>query len=108
MDSFTPRPEFNGPDEFVEYVSVCLESGQEPLPPNTVDELLAALEHSPEYARRWLPPPDICRRLGIDPEIGKPVEPLTEREQERWLVTLRDDREFLLAMRSLILGRNPA
>lgn len=108
MDSNTLRPEFNGPDEFVKYLSTCLYSGTEPFPPNTVDELLAALELWPEFSRRWLPSPDDCRRLGIDPEIGRPVELLTEREQERWLVTLRDDEDFLLAMRSLILGGTPA
>lgn len=108
MESITPRPEFNSPDDFVNHVSECLSSGQDPCPPSTVQELLAALEDFPLFARQWLPSSDECKRLGIDPDIGASVEPLSEREQERWLVTLRDDEEFRLAMRSLITEGRPA
>ena len=42
--------------------------------------------------------------LGIDRTIGQPVEPLTEREQERLLVTLADDDDFRVAFRALLMG----
>jgi hypothetical protein len=108
MNCITPRPEFHGPDDYVEDVTKCLESGYEPFDPATIAELHAALERWPEYARRWLPNAAECLKLGIDPTIGQPVEPLSEREQERLLVTLAKDDDFRLAFRSLLFGGNAA
>lgn len=108
MSSVTPRPDFHGPDDFVEHVAMCLASGYEPFDPATIAELHAALERWPEYARRWLPPFDECSKLGIDPTVGQLVEPLTDREQDRFLLTLRDNDEFRVAVRSLILERGAA
>jgi hypothetical protein len=108
MNSITPRPEFHGPDDFVEHVAMCLASGYEPFDPATIAELHAALERWPEYARRWLPNAAECSKLGIDPTIGQAVEPLSEREQERSLVTLAKDCDFRLAFRSLLFGGKAA
>lgn len=104
MNRITSRPYFEGPEQYLEHALDCLAAGCEPLPPETHDELLAVLNERPEYARRWLPSAKWCRLLGIDPDIGKPVEPLGERERERLLVTIRDDDEFRVALRFLILG----
>ncbi len=108
MNSITPRPDFHGPDDFVEHVAMCLASGYEPFDPATIAELHAALERWPEYARRWLPSVDECSKLGIDLTVGQLVKPLTDREQDRFLVTLRDNDEFRVAVRSLILERGAA
>jgi len=105
MNSITPRPDFNGPHHYVEHVVACLAAGYEPLAPETIEELNAALEQLPEFARRWLPPTDECDRLGIDRDIGQSIEPLSEAEQDRLLVTLRDNDLFRAAIRSLILGK---
>ncbi len=104
MNSITPRPNFHGPDDYVEHVAACRASGHEPFAPATIAELHAALDEWPEYARRWLPPAEDCERLGIDRRIGQPVEPLSEREQERLLVTLAKDDDFRLAFRTLLMG----
>ena len=104
MNTITPRPQFEGPNQFLEHVLDCLAAGREPFPPATLDELLIVFESRPEYARRWLPPADECKRLGIDPHIGQPVEPLSEREQERLLVTLANDDDFRVALRTLLMG----
>lgn len=104
MNSITPRPDFHGPDDYLDYVADCLASGHTPHAPATIEELHAALDQWPEYARRWLPSVDECDRLGIDRTIGQPVEPLTEREQERLLVTLADDDDFRIAFRALLMG----
>ena len=103
-NSITPRCDFHGPDEYVEHVATCLASGHEPFAPATIAELHAALDQWPEYARRWLPSADECELLGIDHTIGQPVEPLSEREQERLLVTLAKDDDFRVALRSLLMG----
>lgn len=104
MNSMTPRLDFRGPDDYVEHVATSLASGHEPFAPATIAELEAALDQWPDYARRWLPPAEDCERLGIDRTIGQPVEPLSEREQERMLVTLAKDDDFRLAFRTLLMG----
>jgi hypothetical protein len=105
MSNFiTPRRGFQSPGDYAHYVSCCISEGVEPLPPATVAELKAALENRPDYARRWLPPENECKRLGIDYAAGLPVEPLTEREQERLLVTLAADEDFRVALRALLMG----
>ncbi len=97
-------PGWESPQAFCRHVAHYLSLGWEPCPPSTVEELNAALECWPEYARRWLPSEAECLLAGIDRSIGLPVEPLSEREQERLLVTLRDDLEFRLAVRAILLG----
>lgn len=92
------------PEAYCNHVEHYLSLGYDPCPPSTVVELHAALERWPEYARRWLPPAEECERLGIDGTIGQRIEPLSEREQDRWLVTLRDDDEFRVAVRNLLTG----
>ena len=104
MNSISPRPDFHGPDDFVEHVAECLASRREPFAPATIDELHAALDQWPAYARRWLPPAKDCELLGIDHTIGQPVEPLSEREQERLLVTLAKVNDFRIAFRTLLMG----
>lgn len=104
MDTITPRPQFEGPSQYLEHVLDSLASGSEPFAPATLDELRIALESRPEYARRWLPPADECTRLGIDPHIGQPVEPLSEREQERLFLTLANDDDFRVALRTSLRG----
>ena len=104
MNSITSRPDIHGPDDFVKHVADCLASGHDPFAPATIAELHSALERWPEYARRWLPSADECERLGIDHTIGQPVEPLTEKEQEKLLVTLASDDDFRVAFRSLLMG----
>ncbi len=103
MNPIMPRPQFEGPIQFLEQFLDCLAGGQEPVPPATVEELRIALNERPDFARRWLPPDDECERLGIDPHIGEPVKLLNEREQERLLVTLRDDDDFRVALRTLLM-----
>ncbi len=105
MNSITPRPQFTGPRQYVKHMAACIASGLEPFPPETIDELHAALEQWPATARRWLPPADECERLGIDRDIGQTIDPLGEAEQDRLLVTLRDNEVFRIALRSLILGK---
>ena len=104
MNSITPRPDFHGPDDFLNHVAECLSSGREPFAPATISELHATLEQWPKYARRWLPSAAECVRLGIDHTVGQPVEPLSEREQEKLLVTLAKDDDFRVAFRSLLMG----
>jgi hypothetical protein len=103
-NSITPRRDFHDPEEYVDHVATCLASGHEPFAPATIAELHAALDQWPEYARRWLPAADECERLGIDQTIGQTVEQLSEREQERLLVTLANDDDFRVAFRSLLMG----
>ena len=105
MNSISPRADFNGPHQYVEHIANCLASGHEPFAPATIEDLHAALERWPVFARRWLPSADECERLGIDCAIGQPIEPLSDREQDRLLVTLRDNDVFCAAVRSLILGK---
>lgn len=95
---------WQSPEAYCEHVAHYLSIGWEPVLPSTVAELHAALDEFPEYARRWLPTPAECERLGIDASIGQPVAALNEREQERLLVTLRDDDEFRVAFRALLIG----
>ncbi len=108
MNSITFRPHFEGPDQYLDHVLECLAAGYEPLPPETRDELLAVLDEQPEYARRWLPSAEWCQFLGIDPDVGKPVAPLSEMWQERFLTTLAHDQEFLAAVRTIINGEAAA
>lgn len=108
MNSITPRRDFHDPDDYLDHVARCRASRHEPFAPATIEELHAALEQWPEYARRWLPPAEECERLGIDDTIGQPVEPLSDFEMDRLLVTLRDNNEFRVAVRSLILERGAA
>lgn len=103
-NSITLRPQFEGPNQYLQHVLDCLATGHEPFAPVTLEELRIVFDERPEFARRWLPPADECERLGIDPKIGQPVEPLTEREQERFLVTLANDDDFRVALRTLLLG----
>ena len=44
MNSITPRPDFHGPDDFVNHVVECLSSGHESFAPANIAELHAALE----------------------------------------------------------------
>lgn len=104
MNSITPRRDFHDPDDYLDHVADCLASGHEPFAPATIAELHAALDQWPQYARRWLPSAEECELLGIDHTIGQSVEPLTEREQERLLVTLAKDDDFRVALRSLLMG----
>lgn len=92
------------PETYCNDVGHWLSIGWEPCVPSTVEELHAGLERWTEYARRWRPSEADCVRLGIDPTIGRPVTPMAEREQERLLITLRDDVEFRLAFRALLVG----
>ena len=96
------------PEAYCNHVEHWLSIGYDPCPPMTVAELHAALERWPDYARRWLPAEADCIRLGIDPTIDQPVEPLTEREQERLLVTLANDDDFRVAFNSLLMGGSAA
>lgn len=108
MNSITPQPEFTGSHQYVEHKAACIASGYEPFAPETIEELHAALERWPATARRWLPPSDECERLGIDRDIGQPIASLGEAEQDRLLVTLRDNDVFRAALRSLIVGKAAA
>jgi hypothetical protein len=108
MNSITPRPDFHGPNEYVEHVAACLASSHEPFAPATIAELHAALEAFPEFARRWLPSVDECERLGIDVTIGQPVEPLSDREFERLLLKLHTDPNARLALNTVLIGRTAA
>ncbi len=103
----TSLPENSGwisPEAYCRHVEHYFSIGYEPCPPSTAEELNAALDRWPEYFRRFLPPEADCIRLGIERTIGLPVSPLTEREQERLLITIRDDGEFRAALRALIMG----
>lgn len=104
MNSITPRPDFHGSDDYLDYVAECLASGHTPHAPATIEELHAALDQWPEYARRWLPSAEECELLGIDHTIGQPTPSLSEREQELLLVTLAKDDDFRVALRSLLMG----
>lgn len=108
MNSITPRPEFEGPPQYVDHVAVCLASGHEPFSPATLDELHAALESFPDFARRWLPPVEECERLGVNHTIGQPVEPLSDREFERLLLKLHTDPDARLALNTVLMGRTAA
>lgn len=99
MTFFSTNSGWISPEAYCNHVEHYLSLGYEPCAPSTVEELHAALERWPDYARRWLPSEADCIRLGI----GLPVTPLTELEQERLLITLRDDVEFRLAFRALLI-----
>lgn len=100
----TENIRWSSTDAYCRHVEHYLSIDYDPSPPSTVEELQAALERWPEYAQRWLPSEAVCVRYRIEPTIGQPVTPLTEREQERLLITLRDDADFLLAFRALLVG----
>jgi hypothetical protein len=108
MNSISPRPDFEGPPQYVDHVADCIASGYEAFAPATIAELHAVLEAFPDFARRWLPPFDECERLGIDHTIGQPVEPLSDREFERLLLKLHTDPDARLALNTVLMGRTAA
>ena len=104
MFNLSTNSGWRSPEAYCDHVAHYLAIDYEPCAPSTVEELHAALERWPDYARRWLPSEADCIRLGIDRTIGLKVAPLTEHEQDRILMTLRDDDEFRVAVRNLLLG----
>lgn len=105
------RPDFSSPEDYVEYVREGIRLGKLSFGPTTADELIAVHEALPEYTRSqgWMPRRNQLEEMfGLPADYFDPIEPLTEREIDRWLVTLRDNREFRVAVRSLILERGAA
>jgi hypothetical protein len=107
FDSPFHKPIFASADEYVEYVREGIRFGKLSFGPTTADELIAVLEALPEYTRQqgWMPHRSHLEEMfGLPADYFDPIEPLTEREQERLLVTLANDDDFRVALRSLLLG----
>lgn len=101
------KPDFSSAEEFVEYVREGIRTNKESFGPTTAEELIAVYEALPEYTRRkgWMPHRSQLEELfGLPADYFDPIEPLTEREQERLLVTLAKDDDFRLALRALLMG----
>lgn len=99
---------FNCPDDYVEYVREGIRIGQRSFGPNNAEELIAVFEALPEYTRQHYLNPNLVRDFGLPADYFDPIEPLTEREQDRLLVTLRDDEDFRVAVRNLLTGGSAA
>ncbi len=99
------KPDFSSADEYVEYVREGIRLGKPSFGPSTADELIAVHEALPVYTKQqgWLDP-NIVRDFGLSADYFNPVDPLTEREQERLLVTLAKDDDFRVAFRALLMG----
>jgi|GEM_PF-2796014 hypothetical protein len=95
------RPWFRTADDYLAHVAAAVQQWCEPWPPATVDELRAVAAWFPSLAKRWLPTPEIRRRLGV-PYLGRPVKPWSGLAQERLLATLVADREFAAAVRAAL------
>ena len=86
----TPR-RFQSDDDFLAAVREAILHGQ-PIPePQTPDELEALALHHPELVWRYLPSRECLRYMGLPDDLGKPVEPLPERQSKRIIKTLLDD-----------------
>ena len=110
-DSPFRKPDFTSADDYVEYVREGIRIGKLSFGPTTADELIAVFEALPEYTRSqgWMPHrSQLEERFGLRADYFDPIEPLSEREQDRWLVTLRDDDEFRVAVRNLLTGGSAA
>lgn len=110
-DSPFRRPDFSSPDDYVEYVRAGIRLGKRSFGPTTADELIAVLDALPDYTRQqgWMPHRDQLEEMfGLPTDYFDPIEPLTGREIDRLLVTLRDNDEFRVAVRCLILERGAA
>ena len=106
-DSPFRKPDFTCAEEYVEYVRELMRLGHRPFGPTTADELIAVHEALPEYTRSqgWMPHHrQLEEMFGLPADYFDPIEPLTEREQERLLVTLANDDEFRAALCALLMG----
>lgn len=106
-DSPFRKPDFRSVDEYVEYVREGIRIGKLSFGPTTAEELIAVQEALPEYTRQqgWMPHrSQLEERFGLPEDYFDLIEPLTEREQERLLVTLADDDDFRVAFRALLMG----
>ncbi len=106
-DSPFRKPDFSCMDEYVEYVREGIRIGKLSFGPTTADELIAVHEALPEYTRSqgWMPHRSQLEEMfGLPADHFDPIEPLTEREQERLLVTLAKDDDFRVALRTLLMG----
>ncbi len=103
------KPDFRSTDEYVEYVREEIRLGYRPCGPTSVDELIAVHEALPDYAKQqgWLGK-NMVRDFGLPADYFDPIEPLSDRKREQLLLTIRDDDEFRLALRFLILGGTAA
>ena len=106
-DSPFRKPDFNSPDEYVEYVREMIRLGRRPFGPTIADELIAVRDALPDITRSqgWMPHRNqLDEMFGLPADYFDPIESLTEREQERLLVTLAKDDDFRVAFRSLLMG----
>ena len=106
-DSPFHKPDFSSADEYVEYVRELMRLGKRPFGPTTADELIAVREALPDYTRSqgWMPHRrQLGEMFGLPEDYFDPIDPLSEREQERLLVTLDVDDDFRVAFRSLLMG----
>ena len=96
--------DFSCPDDYVEYVREGIRIGKLSFGPSNADELIAVFEALPEFTKTHYLCPNLVRDFGLPADYFDPVEPLSEREQERLLVTLANDDDFRVALRTLLLG----
>jgi hypothetical protein len=90
--------------DYRRHVVECRDSGREPmLPGDREQHVILAMEWA-SMARRLKPAKAIAKYLNLPLDYPEEPPPLSEREQERLLRTLRDDEDFRVAVRHFLLG----
>lgn len=105
------KPDFSFADEYVEYVREGIRNRKWSFGPTTADELIAVYEALPDYTKQqgWMPHhSQLDEMFGLPADYFDPIEPLSDREIDRLLMTLRDNNHFRVAVHFLILERGAA
>ena len=101
------KPDFDSPQQYVEYVREGIRINKLSFGPTTAEELIAVFEVLPDYTMQqgWMPHRSKLNEMfGLPADYFDPIDPLSEREQERLLVTLAKDDDFRVAFRALLFG----
>jgi hypothetical protein len=98
------RPRFRSAEDFIEAARQARAAGREPWPPETRDEIIAAVEHFPDWGRTFIPTGPWRSMMRIPETLGVDIQPWTETQKESFLLTLRDDPEFRAAVKFFLLG----
>jgi len=82
------RPEFYTADDYMAHVHEAIRMGRDYWEPRTAAEIDALIRAFPERGRRYLPSAECLRYMGLQDDLGEPVEPLTDREAERIIASM--------------------
>ncbi|MSR59449.1 MAG: hypothetical protein EXS05_17700 [Planctomycetaceae bacterium] len=80
----------------------ALKAGKQPWEPLTRQELEAALDAFPQYAKRWLPTPENLALMGLSATFGREPETWDDDRQELFLATLERVDLFRAAVGNLL------